>query len=149
MNRFRLRSFILAVSALCLVGTPALADTAIGAGVFLPSDGATAGGVMGSFDLTAVPVVPIKAQISAGAPLGPGGRFVATVEGELELKNFFAGVGAGGGKLREVGGETGVLYDFFIGTRLAPFISAQAKYYNGGSHPVGSAAYLGLSVGLK
>jgi hypothetical protein len=137
------------MTALCLASAPALADTAIGPGVFFPSDGNTAGGVIGSFNLTSVPVVPVKAQISAGAPFGPGGRFVATVEGEFEAANFFAGVGAGGGKLKASGGETGVLYDFFLGTRLMPFVSLIGKYYNGGSESVGSSGYVGLSIGLK
>jgi len=144
-----LRFGLALVTALCLGAAPALADTAIGPGVFLPNDGNDAGGVMGSFDLTAVPIVPIKAQVSAGAPFGPGGRFVATVEAEFEASQFFAGVGAGGGKLKAYNGDTGVLYDFFAGARLAPFISVLGKFYNGGSSNVGSSVYLGLSVGLK
>jgi hypothetical protein len=137
------------MTALCLGSAPALADTAIGPGVFFSSDGTTAGGVIGSFNLTSVPVVPVKAQISAGAPFGPGGRFVATAEGEFEAANFFAGVGAGGGKLREVNGQTGILYDFFLGTRLMPFVSLIGKYYNGSTSAVGSSGYVGLSIGLK
>jgi hypothetical protein len=147
MYYLRLGSALLA--ALCLAATPALADTAIGTGVFFPSDGTTADGVLGSFNLTSVPVVPVKAQVSAGVPLGPGGRWVATVEGEFEAPSFFAGVGAGGGKLRVSGGRTGVLYDFFLGARVAPFISVLGKFYNGSDHAVGSSTYLGLSVGLK
>jgi len=144
-----IRNIIASVAgALALCASPALADTSIGPGVFLPSDGSTAIGLLGSYNLLGIPATPVKVQLSAGAPFGPGGRFAALVEGEYEAHRFFVGGGAGGGKMR-VHGVADAMYDLFAGVRVLPLVSLQARYFGTGNANAGSAMYLGASVGLR
>jgi hypothetical protein len=135
-------------AALMLSVAPALADTAIGAGVFLPSGGSNAFGILASYNLIGIPTTPIKLQITAGAPFGPGGRYLTVVEGEYESRRFFAGVGGGGGKMT-VGGTSNAMYDLFAGVRVLPLISLQARYFGSGNGNAGSALYLGASFGFR
>jgi hypothetical protein len=135
-------------AALALCAAPAFADTGISSGVFLPGDGSTALGLVGSYNLLGIPGTPIKVQLTGGLPFGPGGRFAAVVEGEYESGRFFGGGGAGGGKMR-VNGAPDAMYDFFAGVRVVPLISLQARYFGSGSAKSGSAMYLGASFGLK
>jgi hypothetical protein len=157
--------------ALCLGAAPAGADTGIGPGLFVSSDGTTSAGVMGSLNLFALPVVPVKVQLSGGSSLsggagpGEGPVWMGTVEAEYEAKRVFVGAGGGFGVLR-AGDSGGAIYDFFVGGRLAPLVSVIAKYY-GGSTAVGcpamifrlpgpctgststAAGYVGITIGLK
>ena len=147
--RFRYLGSALLLALSLSMAAPAKADTAIGAGVFLPGDGSSSLGVLGSYNLFSVPAVPLKLQLSAGAPFGPGGRFAVTLETEYETSKFFLGGGAGGGKMKSQGGTPDAMYDLFAGVRLLPLISLQARYYGSGSSNTGNATYLGLSFGVK
>jgi hypothetical protein len=155
------------LGALCLGAAPALADTGVGPGLFVLNDGTTSAGIVGSLNLFAPPVVPVKVQLSAGGSFsqGSGSTFLATMEAEYEARHFF--VGAGGGVVVEQIGS-GPVFDFFLGGRLAPFVSLIGKFYRGSAsgscaalpQPPGSTVggcstetqstgYVGLLFGLK
>jgi hypothetical protein len=141
-----------ALTALILLlgfgSAPALANTAVGAGVFFPSDGGTTGGLLGSFPLISVPLAPVSAQLSGAVPFS-GGRFAVTAEGVLHEAGFFVGVGTGVGRFRQTNGTTGAVYDILAGIHLAPLLTLHARYYGSGSGNVGSATYMGLFLSIK
>lgn len=128
-----------------LSATPARAGTAVGGGVFFPSDGSPSGGGIATLGLSSVPVVPVGPQLSVAA-LG-GGRFAATLEIQASAAGGFFGGGAGIGKFR-TNGQAGTMLDALAGARIAPFVSVQARFYDGLGGNAGSSAYLGLSFSL-
>jgi hypothetical protein len=134
--------------ALGLGAAPALADTAIGAGVFFPSDGGTTGGFIGSLPIVAVPHAPVSVQLSGAVPFS-GGRFAVTAESVLHKAGFFVGAGAGIGRFRDTNGTSGAVYDILGGIHLAPMITFHARYYGSGNRNVGSATYAGLFFNIK
>jgi hypothetical protein len=134
--------------ALVLCAAPALADTSVGGGVFWSHDGNTDPGLLASHILMGLPGVPVKIQASAAVPIGAGGRYAVTGEGMYRFRKFYAGAGAGFGKM-DVSGATGLIFDYFGGFRLAPLTSIQGRYYGSLIGSPGSSTYLGVAFSLK
>jgi hypothetical protein len=142
------RRFVLRLScalAVTLCATPVRAGTAIGGGVFFPSDGNPAAGAIATVGLSSVPVVPVGPQVSVAAL--SGSRFAATFEVQASAAGYFFGGGAGVGKFR-ANGQAGAMLDALAGARIAPLVSVQARFYDGLGGNAGSSAYLGLSFSL-
>jgi hypothetical protein len=141
-----------ALAALLIVfglgAAPALADTAVGAGLFFPGDGGTTSGALASISLGSVPVAPVSVQLSGALPFS-GGRYALTAEGVTHLLGFSLGAGAGIGRFRQTNGTTGGVYDILAGVHILPLVTLHARYYGSGNGNVGSATYAGLFVSLK
>jgi hypothetical protein len=135
----------LAAAAAIALASPARAAGSASAGVFFPSDGGASAGAIATLGLASVPVVPVGPQISVAAL--SNGRFAATLEIQASAAGNFFGGGAGVGKFR-TNGQAGTLLDAFAGTRIAPFVSLQARFYSGVGANVGSSAYVGVSFSL-
>jgi hypothetical protein len=145
IRRFVLRCVACGLCVATSFATPARAGTAIGGGVFFPSDGSPSAGGIATLGLSSVPVVPVGPQLSVAA-LG-GGRFAATIEIQASAAGNYFGGGAGVGKFR-TNGQAGTMLDVLAGTRIAPLLSVQARFYDGLGGNAGSSAYLGLSLSL-
>ncbi|MGH7709604.1 MAG: hypothetical protein ACREM6_17070 [Vulcanimicrobiaceae bacterium] len=148
MNRFR-RSLgaAFALAAVLATAHAASANTSIGAGVFFPNDGDSTVGVVGTLGLSSVPLLPVRPQITGAFLGGDGGRYAFTGEAEFQASKGFLGVGAGIGKMNRFG-DSGLLFDLFGGFPIAPHVNVEARFYGAGGNNVGSASYLGLSLGL-
>jgi hypothetical protein len=173
MRRAKTNSAAVAVAVLAaalLTQGAASADvgTSIGAGAFFASDGNTYPGIVGTVGLGSFPVIPIRPQVT-GAYIftsgGNGANYAITGEGQFGGKTFYAGAGAGYGRLPLGGGggfaypglpggagppssTSGVLIDGFIGAKIAKYASVQFRYYASPDGNTGNAAYLGLSLGF-
>lgn len=90
----------------------------------------------------------IKPQVSLALPFTGGGRYAATAEGAAHLPGgIFAGGGLGIGRL-DAPLTTGLIYDVFAGTAIAPHVDVIGRYYAGLNHYTGQGLFAGLSLRL-
>ena len=124
---------------------PASADSSIGAGYFAPGPDQKGLGVIATTGLT-LPIVPIAPQVALAVPFS-GGRYALTGEARVALKDTYLGVGAGIARLQSAG-STGAILDAFIGHKVAPLTSLEARFYGAGDARAGSTGYIGVRFAL-
>ena len=106
------------LASLAFAALPAYADTSVAAGYFAPTpDHDKSFGMMATTGLS-LPVVPIAPQVTLAVPFS-GGRYAVTGEARVGHPSAYVGAGAGFGRLNS-SGNTGGLYDVFVGKRIAP-----------------------------
>ncbi len=131
--------------ALNLAALPAVADTSVGVGYFAPSPDTKALGFIASEGLS-LPLVPITPQVTVAIP-SSGGRYVATAEAKFAHAGGYIGAGAGVGLLKK-NGTSGEINTVFVGKRVAPFTSIEARYYGLGTKTAGSSGFIGLRFSI-
>lgn len=112
------------------------------------TDGANSGAAAITLHGAGIRVPVLSPQVTLIAPLtSGGGRYALTTEGALHipLSHTYVGAGLGVGRLGAPL-RTGVLYDAFAGTRLAPHVDLVGRYYAGLNHYTGQGLFAGLSV---
>lgn len=134
------------VAACALFAAPAMAETSVAAGYFAPTpDHNKALGILATTGLT-LPIAPIAPQITLAVPFS-GGRYAVTGEARIGHPGAYVGAGAGFGRLNS-GGNTGGIYDVFVGKRIAPLTTIEARYYGLGTRNTGSSGFIGVRVAI-
>ncbi|HEV3157527.1 MAG TPA: hypothetical protein VGZ00_09310 [Candidatus Baltobacteraceae bacterium] len=145
LRRFTALAFALALYA---AGTSiASADTSIGAGLLLPSDGSTDGALIGSLALDAIPGLPIRPQLTGLIASGTNTRYAVTGDVDFTVGHGILGAGAGLGKMNQLG-NSGLIFDAHAATRILPLTMLEVRVYGLGSNNVGSGTYLGINIHL-
>lgn len=145
-NRFRALLSTALLASLAFAARPAHAETSVAAGYFAPTPNQEKSlGVMATTGLN-LPVVPISPQMTLAVPFS-GGRYALTGEARLGSQSAYLGAGAGFGRLNSAS-NTGGLYAVFIGERIAPLTTIEARYYGSGSQGSGSSGFIGVRVAL-
>jgi len=145
MIQQRLRIFIASACLAAGLVSPAAADTSVGAGFFAPAQGGASVGVVATAGLS-LPVVPIAPQVSLALPFR-GGRYAVTGEARIGRPSAYIGAGVGVARL-DTNGSTGTIYDVFVGKRIAPLTTVEARFYGFGSDRAGTSGYLGLRFAI-
>jgi hypothetical protein len=134
------------LASLALAARPAYAETSVAAGYFVPTPNQQKSlGVMATTGLS-LPAVPIAPQVTLAVPFS-GGRYALTGEARLGTPSTYVGAGAGFGRLNSAS-NTGGLYAVFIGERIAPLTTVEARFYGSDSQGSGSSGFIGVRIAI-